>query len=463
MKRLLMIFLTLFIINGLFSFSLLDSYSGNYVSNIDSRIAAMGGASVSGGIRLFDSNVNPANIGFLTEGFGTQLALGFIKNDDDRALPMYNSFDAYVDDATYVTNVNFFEQYALGMYYKKDFKDFGLSAALMYKPYLNFENNYIEEVRNNANSNDDGYPPIIAKNFIEGEGVINKISFSTAFTYKNFLSLGIEISQMKGDNNSSRRIVWSDFANDIMGEGVLQDSLSSMEREFEKIGFKIGSRMKVNRRFGLGLSYEPKQTFDVTGNINGIDVDDVIYLYTTKLDSLDIPFISDSLTYADFTTPSRIRFGFSYEPRNIMRTYFNGDVEFVKWTDIFSLYENELNFYFGVEHQLENGIPFRLGFSYQTEYQIIDDSGSMYAQKLNIPAYTVGSGFKLYKNLVCDVSVEFSKRQYETLDLFPDEVYDHEELWVNYQYVNLSNRGWENPDKVTESFLKLQTSLTFKW
>jgi len=458
-----MIFLTLLLTIGLFSFSLLDRFSGNYINNIDARISAMGGASASGGIRLFDSNVNPANTGFLTEGFGSQLALGFLKNDDNRALPMYNSFDSYVDDATYAANVHFYEQYALGMYYKKSFRDFGLSAALMYKPYLNFENNYIEEVRNNANSDNDGYPPIIAKNFIDSEGVIDKISFLTAFIYKDLFSLGLEISQMKGQNNSTKRIVWSDNAHEIMGEGVLQDSLSYFARELEKIGFKIGSRIKVNRRFGLGLSYEPKQTFDVTGNIDGVGVEDSVYLFITEFDSLQNCIITESVSYADFITPSRIRFGFSYEPRNIMRTYFNGDLEFVKWTDIFSLYENELNYFFGVEHRMENGIPFRLGFNYQTQYQIVNDNNTMYAQKLKVPTYSIGSGFKLYKNLVCDVSVQFSRREYEILDLFPDEVYDHEELWANYQYINLTNRGWENPDKVTESFLKLMTSLSFRW
>nr|HPK40408.1 hypothetical protein [Candidatus Cloacimonadota bacterium] len=73
---------------------------------------------------------------------------------------------------------------------------------------------------------------------------------------------------------------------------------------------------------------------------------------------------------------------------------------------------------------------------------------------------SAGTAFPIAKNLVLNISGEFSTRTYECLDLFHDSFYDHNGLW---RTIKPKDRGWENPDKVEEQFLKVQTNLSYTW
>jgi hypothetical protein len=450
--------LVLMMINNLFSYSILERATGNYIGNVDPRSAAMGSAAASGGNTLFDVVINPANLGFLPDGFGFQFSYDLMSDSDNRSLPMYNSFDAYVDDATYASNMNTFGKFTPGAFYKRNFDKFTIAASVLYRPFISFDSFYSEEVRNNKNSDFNGYPPILAKNYIDSQGSINAISFLTAFTYEDIASLGIELSILSGDSDLERKIIWSDQALEMLN--TLTDTTNTLNREFEALQVKVGTNININQRFSVGLSFSPKIEFDVKGDKDGVDVEDAVYVYT-KFDSLNNPL--DSLTYADFSSPMKLRAGFCYKPRNVMRTFLNLDIEFVKWSDVNSLYENELNFYVGVEHRLKNIIPIRLGFNYQTCYSLHEHEGRTFADKVTMPAFTAGTGFTFLENFNFDISFEFSNRQYEALDLFPDSYYDHEELWEYYQHLNLEDRGWENPDTVKETFINIQSSISFKW
>ena len=458
MKKLLIILFSLILITQLFSYSILERETGNYVGNIDPRSAAMGSAATSGGYTLFDAVINPANLGFLPNGFGCQFSYNFMLDSDDRSLPMYNSFDAYVDDATYVSNDNIFGDFAFGALYKRKFNELSVAASVLYRPFINLDSYYFEQVRNNANSDFNSYPPVLAKNYIDGEGSIDAISFIASFTYEDIASLGVEFSRLYGDSDLERNIIWSAQALEMLD--TLTDTTNTLNREFEAYYIKFGTNINIDPRLSVGLTFSPKIEFDVKGNKDSVDVKEAVYVYT-KYDSLDNPV--DSLTYADFNSPMKLRAGFCYKPRNIMRTFLNCDIELVKWSDVNSLYNDELNYYIGVEHRLKNKIPIRLGFNYQTCYSIHEHDGKTFADKVTIPSFTAGTGFSFLDGFYFDISFDFSNRQYEVLDLFNDSYYDYEELWANYQYLNLQDRGWENPDTVKETFINIQSSISFQW
>ncbi|MCD4795598.1 MAG: hypothetical protein K8R49_00285 [Candidatus Cloacimonetes bacterium] len=458
MKSFLLLILLLLTMYNLYSYSILESETGNYVANFDARSTAMGSAIASGGNNLFDALINPANLGFVQNKLGCQFTALVLKDADNRSLPMYNSFDAYCDDATYASNINYFSDYAFGAHYSMKFSDINSAVSVIYRPFISFDSNYSEEVRNNHNSDNNEYPPIIAKNYIDSEGAINSLSFLTAFTYKDFVSCGIEVSRLLGDSDEERSIIWSDQALEKLD--ILTDTTNTLTREFEAFQVKVGGKVKINQRLGFGIAFSPKIEFDVTGDKDGVDVENAVYTYT-GFDSLDIP--TDSLMYSEFITPTRLRAGISYEPRNIMKTYFNCDIEYIKWSDVNSLYDDELSYYIGIEHSLKNKMPIRLGFNYQTCYSLHQHSGKVFADRVTIPAFTAGTGFTFLENFNFDVSFEFSTRQYEALDLFPDSFYDYDELWEFPQYLNFQDRGWENPDTVKETFFGLHTSISFKW
>jgi hypothetical protein len=83
---------------------------------------------------------------------------------------------------------------------------------------------------------------------------------------------------------------------------------------------------------------------------------------------------------------------------------------------------------------------------------------------------TAGSSVALAEGLSLDLGFGFAWREYESLDLFRDSYYNDMiytgattyALWPN-SYINLTDRGWDNPDKVSENFISLMTGLSFVW
>ncbi len=459
MKKAFFIITIITIISGLFSYSILEKETGNIIGNFDPHSAAMGSAVGVGGFRLLDSIVNPANITGLKNGFGFQGTGNFLIDSDNRSLPMYNSFEGYSGDAVYASNVNTFADFAGGIYYKGAISDFELAASLQYRPQVSFKADYFEQVRNNKNSDDNEYPHKIAQNSIESKGGINAIAFQTTFKYKKIGSLGLEVAQLSGESEMERSMIWTQEAQNMMND-TLNDTINTLEREFSANQFKVGANIHVSSRFDLGLSITPKVELDVTGKKDGVYVEDAIFVYT-KFDSTGTPL--DSLTYAQYILPMNARVGFSFKPRNIMRTVMNCDMEYIKWSDINSLYDDAINYYIGVEHILTNKIPFRFGFNYTTSYGLHEDSGFVFANEITTPTFTAGTGFTFLDKFTFDISLEYSNRKYEELDLFMDSYYDHRILWENYFHLDLQDRGWENPDTVNETFINLKSAISFTW
>lgn len=437
------IFIALLVVSvNLFSYSILEDFSGNYVGNMDARTAAMGGAGTAGGNRLFDSFLNPANLAEMNSKLGFQTSLNVLKNTEDRNLPMYDFFSGYVQDAVYVSNVNYYTDIAAAAYYKQKFADFNVVFGLQYKPYINFDANYEEQVRNDENSDDDNYPPIIANNYIESEGEISNMGLSAAVKYKNIAAVGFQVLQLSGDANWNKDIIWTDAATELTSE-ELNDFSSKLERDFSANTIKLGAKANVTDRISVGISYLPKIEFEL---------DKLNY-------EIDGTAMQDT-AFQDFITPARLRGGVSYEPRNIMRTHFNVDVEMITWSDVNSLYDDEMNYYIGVEHIYRHTIPFRFGFSYETVYQQIEDSGVNYANKITIPAFTAGTGFTVMDKFTVDLGAKLARRDYDALDLFMDSYYDHAGLW---QDIQPADRGWANPDSVEETFIEVKTSVSYNW
>ncbi len=481
MKKIIFLVVSIFITLNLFSYSMMNRETGNFVYSLDARSSAMANAMTIGGRNLFDSITNPANAGFLKNGFAAQIGVSIIKNNDDRSLPMYNSFDAYAGNSVYASNVHYFNSNAFGISYNKNLSNINISSGFIFRPYIDFNAKYEEEVRNNENSDFDNYPPIIANNYWEGNGVINSYDFLLSASYLNKFSFGLMLSKLQGDDTLERKMIWSKQARSMMAgsDSLLIDQYYKMTRDFDAFSFNIGFGYNISKRWEAGFSYSPKVEFTVDGKVNGISftAKDSLgnplaiwgYKYTTELDSLGNEVITDTTTisyddkYNPYISPARLRLGFVYKPRNIMKTDFHFDFEYVQWSQVNSMYDNAINYFVGVEHKTRFYMPFRFGFGYTTDYKINYDGNVSYAVKITSPNFSVGSGFTYGKHFSVDVSANYSHRTYKALDLFPDSVYDYQDLWSNYNYLNLEDRGWDNPDTVRENFLTLKTSINFTW
>lgn len=440
MKNIFLCIIIISLAGHLCSYSLYENYElevGKRISHLDARSSAMGGTGTASGMNILDNMVNPANLGFLPEGLGAQFIFDVTQLEENRTLPMYNFFDSYVDDATYVSNTNFFTDFAFAAAYKVRFGDFSLATSLDYKPFVNFNAYYEEQVRNNEGSDFDNYPPIIAKNFLESEGEIYSYGITWAVAYQrnnrffDKSAFGINLNLLTGDHYMIREIIWSEFAKDV---AVLDDvEQIKADREYDGLNFSLGLKSDISERITAGLMYMPGFTLDVEDRISG-DTGDLDY-------------------------PSVIRFGARYKPRNILRTTFHCDVEFVQWSGVSDFYENVTNYYIGVEHIFPHTVPLRLGFNYVTSpYMNYRDDDFTIPGPIIIPSITTGTGFNIYGGFSLDLSGEFSHRKYESMDLFPDGFYNVPALWNNY-----TPQDRTDPDTVREYYVRVKSSLKFRW
>jgi len=441
MKKINLIILMTCLIINLFAYSLLEYEAGNYVQTVSARSSAMGTSGVAIGYSLFDSSLNPANITLLNNKLNADLALTFTKNEEDRSLPMFNFFDSYIDNSTYSNNNNIFTNVSAGASYSHQMDSMTLSAGLMSRPLVDFSAKYEEQVRNDNSSDDDTYPPILAKNFKEGEGAINAYSAilgaSYSFSDVNKLTLGLEIAMLNGSQNQESRIVWTEIAY-TETEEALSDSLFKSARDYDGMMFRLGATYDLNDRVRLGFAFQPKTECDMTAK------------NTIKFENIDTVTEMD----ADYIIPSSMRWGITYLPRNPYKTTFQMDMELNNYSEVSKFYDDVYSIYIGMEHYVGRAIPLRMGFKHEQSF------GDAEIGAVSMPTVSAGTAFPIAKNLVFNISGEFSTRTYETLDLFRDGFYKKNGLWTS---INPTDRGWENPDKVEEQFFKVQTNISFTW
>ena len=456
---------------SLAAWSITDSYFGNKYDGFEARAFAMGGAGTFNDLRPFGIAANPANLTLIKSRVGFQGALLVNRAEDNRYIPLYNSFDNYIDDAVYASNINFYDDYAGSGFASMRFGLLKLGLGGYYKPLLSFDGNYIEEIRNNRNTDNDVYPEKIAINAIENEGSLNQAAGVFSLGYElgeNLeLNLGAEVSLLSGEQTQMKTIRWSQWAIDTFTDAVdnpakvLPDYTLSTETELEGTQMKGGLSMRLNNRFGFAATYTMKSTLDRTGSTH--EIQDAHYQNA----GIDI----STPIAEDYILPSEARLGFLYQPRNIMRTWFNLDVEYVKWSDVSEHFEDQVNLYAGVEHWVENRLPLRLGFQAVNGYlREVESDGAIIAKRIISPKISAGTSFELTSFLQMDLGFGYTWREFEALDLFADSYYNDKTysgnstyaLWPN-SHITLADRGWENPDKVRENNISLNAGLTFNW
>ncbi len=486
-KPIFILFAMLLIVINLCAWSVSDYYLGNTSPVFSARNMGMGNTGVYDSFSPMAVFINPANLSMLDGKVGLTVNGLFTRNEDNRSIPLYNSFDAFLDDATYSNNINLYDDYGFAGYGKIKFNNYVAGLGIHYLPMINFKGDYNEEIRNNRNSDDDGYPEIIALNEINNAGNINALGFTLSsgmkFDNDKEAQIGITINTLDGQSEIQKSIRWTEWAIQQSIEqvsshrNVLPDSVYTNKSDLKGSQIKIGTAIKLNHRFGIGIAYSPKSKFDRDSDIRivyGPDTTMAIPSTSTNL----LPVITNTTIKDKYILPSRFRVGFNYQPRNIMRTYFNAEVEYTTWTDVSNLFEDSWDLHVGVEHAVNNRIPLRLGFQAITEWQAMpnysllttDGLPTIDATKIITPSISAGSSVLLRKNLVLDIGLSFSWREYQALDMFRDGFYDDRIhtgmtsyiLWPN-SHIMPTDRGWENPDKVRESFTQISTGLTWSW
>jgi len=472
LKSIVLTTLILGSIIGLSAWSITDTYFGNKFGSFDTRAFSMGGATAYNDLKPFAIATNPANLTLMKKIAGLEASANLTRNQSDRSVPLYNSFDNYIDDAVLSSNASTYDDYAGAGFLSMGFGGIRVGMGGYYKPMISFDGSYLEEIRNNRGTDNDGYPEKIAINSIENEGSVNQAAGIASLGYsfgRNIdLNLGFDYSFLDGDITQMKDISWSQWAIDTVGAGVLPDSTYTNEFSLSGEQAKAGLSLKLGQRLGLGVTYTMKSTLTRKGTT------------TVQQDAwLGHTAVNTSNDYADdYVLPSEIRAGICYQPRNVIRTWFNVDVERVQWTDVSDMYDDVYNFYVGVEHHIQNRIPFRFGFQAVNNWRLETESQTInnvvvpliWAKETLTPMITAGSSITLAEGLTLDLGFGYSWREYESIDMFRDSYYNDKiytgsstyALWPN-SYIVLKDRGWDNPDKVRENFITLKTGLSFVW
>lgn len=464
-KFILIFSMMLFATLTLSAWSITDNYFGNRFDSPDARSFSMGNAGSFNDLRPFGIASNPANLTLMKKRLGFQVNAFVNRNEDNRSVPLYNSFDNYIDDAVYASNINFFDNYSVAGLAVLPMGGFRLGVGGFYRPLLSFTGIYEEEIRNNRNTDNDTYPEKVAINMIENDGLLNQTagvaSFGMALGEYADLNFGVEYSLLSGEQLESKTIRWSQWAIDTAGAAILPNYTFTSDADLDGDRVKAGMSLRMNNRFGLAISAANKATLTREGS------------YRIQRDAFrNTAAIDTSIAIdEDYIIPTELRIGFQYQPRNIMRTWFNLDAEYVMWSDVCDHFEDQINLYAGVEHWVENRLPLRMGFQAVHNYlRYVESDGAIIAKKLITPMLSAGSSFPFTKTLTMDIGFAYSWREFEALDMFQDSYYNDKTytgnstyvLWPN-QYITLQDRGWENPDKVRENNISFTAGLTYTW
>lgn len=468
----LIIVAMLLISTALFGFSISDAQFGHTYKAFDARSLAMGSAGVYNNVRLGGIIHNPANITQLKGNAGLHLSGMVNRAEDVRMVPLYNSFDVYIDDSVLASNINNYSDFGFAAYGALDFGYIKVGMASYHTPYLSFDGKYREEIRNDRNTDNDGYPEKIAQNDIDNKGTLTKngLALGLNFTYADYYeaSIGVDYALLSANVRQEKSIRWTDWSIEQTGEGVLPEYNRLAKWELSGGQLTLGTALRIGPRYGVGFTYSPKVSLDKTGK-ETIHRD--AYRNTDELD------IENDLK-SDFDLPAKMRLGFSYFPRNITRTIFNFDVEYEQYSGVDELFDDVVNFYGGVEHHVIHRMPLRLGFQAMNSYMLFPNEGvdvngdplKPIVKKIITPMITGGSGFEITKGLNVDLGFGYGFREYQALDLFPDSYYNDKTytgantytLWPR-GYIDLVDRDWGNPDKVKESFITMNVGISYSF
>lgn len=485
-RKIIILLLTVIAVGTLSSYSLNEFHYGHKLNTLDASAVSMGNTGTAGSSNPLGITLNAINALNQNKTLAFETTINANKIEDKRSFPMYNFFDSYINESTYTAQENIFYNIGVAVTSKYEFDKYNrLGVGFYMIPKYSFAGGYDEEVRNNGSSNDDAFPAKIAINKIDNEGAIYAYGLSLAYQYSfdnlNYLrslALGANVEMLDGNAESTKTIRFTDWAHDAAGYGVLADLEEKYDRDLSGIATQFSMNYEVNHRATFAFVYNPTTTIEVdaTNKLNTyLTYADSTQLFTPVLTDLDSLKIDNMLN--DYDLPSSYKVAFQLRPRNVLKTTFNVEAELVRWSETNDLFEDKFNYYLGIEHKFIETVPVRLGFSSTNSYDIAYDrfaevlqaeNGStytvdrayMYAVEMMTPTVSLGTGFEFSKSLRADIGFSYSFRKFETLDLFMDEYYINDDIWLNSFYLPLTNRDWSNPDTVKENIFDFMFSLT---
>jgi len=351
----------------------LDRAYGTPDVGLSPRARALGGAGTalaSGAFSLVD---NPAALTF-DRGHRADFAGTLVRASENRFVPLFDTFDSYVDDAAIAVNDHVYGSFQGGFVVDRAEAQHVILAAGIFDRY-DPRYDYRDERRTTATSDQ-----LLAERFIRTRGVLRAFSVGAAVPFPHGLGAGIALNGYFGTFEDRDALV--PHASTVSGR------VTETERALRGFTATLGGAWRVNERVDLGVAWEsaPKLRDE----------------YEVREDGLPV---TPSGAHDDLKLPWRLQGGLAYRPRNTFRTTFVADAVFEPWSDA----EDPLNpgldledawdVRFGLEHLYLDAVPGRIGFRYARPYGM---------KEADRATFTFGAGFNAGRWAV-DFATEIGK------------------------------------------------------
>jgi hypothetical protein len=363
--------------------SFLDRAYGTPEAGQSVRSRAMGGA---GAALAQGPGALVENPGALALAHGSQLQLSatLSRASENRFVPLFDTFDSYVDEQAIAINDHDYGSLNGGVVLDRGWPG-GMVVAAGVFDRLDPRYDYRDERRTTATTDE-----IVAERFISTTGMLRSASLGVAWPLPHRTSFGAAVHWYTGTITHRDALV--PFASTVTGR------VTKLERKLS------------GTSFGLGGTYQPDERL------------------TTALSLETMPFLNDDFTRWEndsivsapnasttLRLPWRVQGGWSYRPRNALRTTFAMDVAFTRWEKVSDRIDPALDLLdtwdvrFGVEHIYYNTLPARIGFRYARSYEM---------READRATLTFGAGYKL-ERFTLDVAAEVGKRNSRQEPLWP--------------------------------------------
>lgn len=354
--------------------SALDRYYGTPLLGQSVRSRSMGGAGSAlnqGAYSLVD---NPAGMA-ITRGSRLDLSVGLQRSSEVRFVPLFDTFDSFVDDAAIAVNDHQYADLSGGIVWDPGLASgltFGFGLFDRYDPRYD----YYDERRSTSTSDQ-----LLAERFITTEGVIRAVSLGAAYPFRPGSAIGLAFNWYQGEIDTRDALV--------PHASTSSASLTQLERRLSGLSVTAGASARVDERLQASIAIESRPVLDND--------------YTQVQDGVVVSPVSSS---ADLELPVRVQGAAAFRPRNTQRTTFVMDVVWMNWSAVEDALAPTLDFddtwdvRFGLEHVYYNALPGRIGFRYSRSYA---------QREADRAAVTLGIGYRV-QNLSIDFGGEVVKR-----------------------------------------------------
>jgi hypothetical protein len=366
------------------AYTFLDRAYGTPELGNSARSRGMGGAGAALGNGSFSLLDNPGALA-LSRGTSLQLTGYVARASENRFVPLFDTFDSYVDESAIAVNNTGYGGIQ-GGFVLDEWGEKGLIVSGGVFTRLDPRYDYYDERRSTDTLVDpEQRDKIVNNRVIRTEGRLYSASLGVALPVNEELGVGAAVHYYWGTfDDRDGLIVTPD------GEVLTSDTtrVVQAERKFEGFSLGLGFAGRISERLDVGASVETSPTLDVD--------------YTTWENGV---LTTPDSAGTDLDLPVRIQAGIAYRPRNTFRTTFAADLVYMPWTAT----QDELRpepvndtweARFGLEHVFYNNLPARLGFRYGESYAMDEADRSV---------FTFGVGYVL-THMKIDLGGEVEKR-----------------------------------------------------